>query len=71
MLTSDQKLQKWSKSGPPEWRSETERAKLLISLGEPVAQAVEHVTFNHRVPGSSPGRLTKTPPLRLRNQQFG
>src|SRR5688500_9866036 len=24
---------------------------------EPVAQLVEHVTFNHRVPGSSPGRL--------------
>lgn len=29
-----------------------------ISDGEPVAQVVEHVTFNHRVPGSSPGRLT-------------
>ena len=28
--------------------------------GEPVAQVVEHVTFNHRVPGSSPGRLTKS-----------
>jgi hypothetical protein len=29
----------------------------------PVAQLVEHVTFNHRVPGSSPGRLT---PLKTR-----
>ena len=26
----------------------------------PVAQSVEHLTFNQRVPGSSPGRLTKT-----------
>jgi hypothetical protein len=26
---------------------------------EPLAQVVEHVTFNHRVPGSSPGRLTQ------------
>src|SRR5215469_5688414 len=28
-------------------------------LGEPVAQSVEHVTFNHGVLGSSPSGLTK------------
>src|SRR3989338_1171875 len=28
------------------------------SSGEPVAQSVEHLTFNQRVPGSSPGGLT-------------
>ena len=34
---------------------------------EPLAQVVEHVTFNHRVPGSSPGRLTQNP---FRNLAF-
>jgi hypothetical protein len=29
-----------------------------IRAGEPLAQVAEHVTFNHRVPGSNPGRLT-------------
>ena len=27
-------------------------------INEPVAQLVEHLTFNHVVPGSSPGGLT-------------
>gem|GEM_PF-3419201 len=26
---------------------------------DPVAQSVEHLTFNQRVPGSSPGRITQ------------
>ena len=28
-------------------------------LGGPLAQLAEQVTLNHRVPGSSPGRLTQ------------
>ena len=30
-----------------------------LALDEPLAQTVEHLTFNQGVPGSSPGRLTK------------
>lgn len=31
-----------------------------VQVSERVAQAVEHVTFNHGVVGSSPTALTKT-----------
>ena len=34
--------------------------------GGPVAQLVEHRTFNAVVPGSSPGRLTRYHKIRLR-----
>jgi hypothetical protein len=33
--------------------------RVVASLQEPVAQPVEHVTFNHGVAGSSPAGLTK------------
>jgi hypothetical protein len=29
-----------------------------LAMREPVAQSVEHLTFNQRVPGSNPGGLT-------------
>jgi hypothetical protein len=35
------------------------RFQYLNALGEPVAQLVEHVTFNHGVDGSSPSGLTR------------
>jgi hypothetical protein len=37
----------------------------LVSLDGPLAQSVEQLTLNQRVPGSSPGRLTKSPVIML------
>ena len=39
--------------------------RAVSSLQEPVAQPVEHVTFNHGVVGSSPTGLTNL--IRLKN----
>ncbi len=30
----------------------------FLKVVDPVAQLVEHLTFNQRVPGSNPGRIT-------------
>jgi hypothetical protein len=37
---------------------ETKIISITLKDNEPVAQLVEHLTFNHVVPGSSPGGLT-------------
>jgi hypothetical protein len=39
-------------------RSPAARPNPPAAICDSVAQLAEHVTFNHRVPGSSPGRVT-------------
>ena len=44
---------------PPDKRENAFARDMLEPRSERVAQAVEHVTFNHGVAGSSPAALTK------------